>query len=540
MNFRTTLFLLVLLIGVGLYVLFTRQTSTDTRKVNPSESKLVGIEARDIDKVAITPQDGKRVVLERSGAAWRLAEPVNGAADSMQVDSLLREIADLASARQVDLKETGVESPSFRIEITDRNGKTRKLDVGNRATVGDNLYVRLDGRDKAEVVAAGIYEQLEKPYTTYRESRLIDVPQMLVTEVQITRPEGILKLRKEGSNWQIIEPKAMPADAMAVSDLLTTITSFSANSFVAEDMKEAREYQLDRPTMTIAFSIEPLATQPLTAASTGPTRPTTRGAQTVIRFGRYEDITKKNVFAAVSDQGPVVTVSATTLDSFRKTPLDLREKKVLDIDPEHVSELSLLSDRPAATQPITRPAERHETIIRRRIESAIAGPPMPATQPATAPSTAPTTQLSGTQPSTNPSTAAVTQPAAPPSKWMLVSEPRGDANETRMDALLQSLHPLKAQKFLEKSPTTQPAKTWLLRIHSEPAGGKPAGAIELHLSDLGPDSPPVATYGDLVFEVDRNLLDNLAADFAAASEPPAFPPPAAPRSPRFPRTPPRR
>ena len=52
----------------------------------------------------------------------------------------------------------------------------------------------------------------------------------------------------------------------------------------------------------------------------------------------------------------MVTVAATSLDAFRKTPLDLRDREVLDVNPDAVSRMSITKETAPATQPTTQPA----------------------------------------------------------------------------------------------------------------------------------------------------------------------------------------
>ena len=53
--------------------------------------------------------------------------------------------------------------------------------------------------------------------------------------------------------------------------------------------------------------------------------------------------------------GTLATVSATSLESFKKQPLDLRDRTVADLKGDEVSEFAVAVDRPSTTQPTTRP-----------------------------------------------------------------------------------------------------------------------------------------------------------------------------------------
>jgi hypothetical protein len=141
------------------------------------------------------------------------------------------------------------------------------------------------------------------------------------------------------------------------------------------------------------------------------------------------------------------------------------------------------------------------------------GPIVPTTQPAsvatTQPATTqPTTQVASTQPTTQP-LVPVTQPATQPaSKWFFASGGQGDAEEGQVAALLTALHPLRVDKYLEIAPTTQPAGSYTLAVHT--TDGKD---YTFRFTDPGAAGKVVGSYDDLTFEIDRSLLEKLTGDF---------------------------
>jgi hypothetical protein len=295
-------------------------------------------------------------------------------------------------------------------------------------------------------------------------------------------------------------------------------------------------------------------------ATTGPA-----GETTTIKFGRWEDVRKKDLYAIVNDTGPVVTVAGTILDSFKKTPLDLRDRDVINVDPNAVSRVAISIDKAATTQPTSQPAVKKDVVLERRSEVEQTEQPTPATKPAApapagprptnpqsrvdtpdgegavtlaafaepaatehATEAAPTTKpaaAASTRPSTQPTT--TTAPAKPQTKWLITSEPKGDANDTNVQALLDSLRPLRAEKYVEKFPTTQaaPTATYVVKINTRAWADEPAKQYEIKITDPGHDANPVGQVGDLNFEINRTLLDKITADFTPSKNPPTPPMP---------------
>src|SRR5687767_453146 len=103
MNFRTTAYLLALLLVVGtlFFVVRWRQNREPT-ETTKDERKLVDLEEKDLTKVVVTPAGGKRMVLEKSGTEWKLTEPVDAPADTFAVDSLVSGLIGLRTRDQVD------------------------------------------------------------------------------------------------------------------------------------------------------------------------------------------------------------------------------------------------------------------------------------------------------------------------------------------------------------------------------------------------------------------------------------------------------
>ncbi|HXE54789.1 MAG TPA: DUF4340 domain-containing protein, partial [Tepidisphaeraceae bacterium] len=353
MNFKTTVVLLVLLALAGIYIgvqHFVGTSNTETAVTNTN--KLVSANTDDVSKVAITHSDGSKIVLTKSGSDWKLTEPLQAPADKFAVDDLVRQLTGLQSRGHLPADQkasVGLDKPRTTVELT-ANGKTTKLAFGDQNKVGDSLYVLVDDKNEPQIVGTAVYDQLDKQADTYRSKKLTELSSAQTDEVKqlaITNGGKTIKLEKQGLNWEITEPKKMPADASAVGSILFAIADLNASDFV-QSPSDASSFGLSNASTKVWYS------------TTGPTtKPTTQPVGNTIDFGRFVSLDQKDVYARVNN-GPVATVPATTLDSFKKTALDLRDKKVVDIDPASVESFTLAVNRPATTQPTTRPADMHE------------------------------------------------------------------------------------------------------------------------------------------------------------------------------------
>jgi hypothetical protein len=499
MNFKTTIVLIVILAAVGIWLLVDQYTGNEPAKTasNSAQSTVEGkplfeVPPEQISKLTISPAQGPKVVLQKAAGKWQIESPLKAPAETWEVDGLVRDLVGLRSRGQVEANAaTGLEQPRYQIQLDSQSGKTVQFAVGDKTAIGDAMYIRLDGQKKAEVVDADAYAKLAKPLEDYRDKHLMNVSATDIKQLRVTRPgKPALVLEKEGSQWRMTQPKAMPADESAVSDLLFALSGAQAVEYVPADQAKSPGLQLDHPQATVWFSTAPPTTRPATKPATQPTG-------TTLTFGGYDTILKENVYATLAGSDTVVTLPVSTLNTFEKIPLQLRDKTVLNLDPQEVQSFTLAEDRPATTQPTTQPAVKKTITVERRPVELTLGPGAPAMHPAT---TQAMSQSATTQ--------ATTKPAE--SKWLVRGEHPAGASDQNVEKLLSALHPLKAEQFLETAPATKPVATYTLTLHTD------RGATQmLQLHEQGPTEPLIGVGDGLTFEVDRTILATLNADFSS-------------------------
>jgi hypothetical protein len=478
MNFKTTILLLIVLVGIGAYVIFTHHPgeSTDQTPQPPAAqgTKLTDLTADYVSKVSIKPASGAEIVLQKTGSDWRLTSPVAAPADTGAVSTLIGAFVDLRSTGQLTADQksaAGLDQPPYTVELADKSGKVTTIAFGSKPAFGDALDVIVNNREKPDVVSAAIYSQLEQPASTYRKTNLVSVGSDQIRQVKIERPNmPIVDLEKPGDTWELIDMRGVStakADSASIGDITSALSGLSAKEFVDEQHPLAY-FGLANPSMTVWFStsghVKIDATQP---------------AGTTILFGRPVDVTKADIYASIN--GQIVTIPNVTADAFRKSPLDLRDKTVLDVDPNTVTSVTVVADRTPETKALGPNIAPHWNITYERNQTPhIAGPPLPTTGPTAA-------------------------PAKPASHWSLVSGMRvADADDAKVDALLRIFHPLTVQKYIESAATTQPASTYDITIKAGPTRTE-----KIKITDQGGDNPLIGSYGDAIFELDRALLPKI-------------------------------
>lgn len=453
MNFKTTIILLVLLLGGLAFVYFANRepkgpekTASVDKTRDPNGSPLVDIKSGDINKLSIRTAGDQLIELVKSGEDWSLTEPLKAAADGGSVGTLLRNLTALRTRGKVPLtgdtlSASGLSKPQYTLEATTSDGKKLKLEVGNRSALGNDLYVKLNGASEGDLSTGGaLATQLEqgtqKLLTDLRDKMLVRLKSGdEVKQIAIDKDGKRLVLHDVGkgvtgmrtSEWKIVEPVSAKADASDASSLARAATGLRADSFVSASSPEIAAAEFEHPRFTVSLSTAAPSTQPAGGPASQPSGVT-------LTFGQFADLDNKQTYVRVSDTNAIAKVTLSEFDAKTlglATVEALRDRNLLEIKPAEVSRIVLKTDIPAASQPTTRQAKQTETIIQRHKQSLIIGPELPhgpATTPAKGPATSPAagpapaprsapepTSAPTTRPATGPhaASAPVVKPVAP-------------------------------------------------------------------------------------------------------------------------------
>jgi hypothetical protein len=292
MNFKTTVILLVLLVGALTFFIVANRSDEgeeDPAKVarkdaeNEKGRRLFDVAAVDVSKMVIRPGPGapagaKLVELSKADGQWQLVQPISTPADSFEGRNLVEAIADVRSTGSIDLDDanrgnTGLAKPRYVVELTDAKGKVHKLTVGDRSALG-HLYVATgDDTKTASLVTGGpLGERLgrgttDKLVAAVRDKLVVrGVGAFDAKQIEIERGAGAcgrrcrraggrkLTLHKAGADWRLVSPADVPADTAEVSDILSTLTNLRAEEFTDEATAGSSGASFDRPRATVTVS----------------------------------------------------------------------------------------------------------------------------------------------------------------------------------------------------------------------------------------------------------------------------------------------
>ena len=155
---------------------------------------------------------------------------------------------------------------------------------------------------------------------------LLNLPEDQIQNIEIKKRTGeTMLLQRSNSQWQITAPKPLRADPEAVSGMLSSLSSLSSDRTVEEKAIALDQYGLTQPVIELNI--------------TDKNRRTTR-----LRIG---DDTPAGtaVYAAIAGDPRVFALSSYKKNSFDKSPIDLRDKRLLVFDSDKVSSIELTAKK---------------------------------------------------------------------------------------------------------------------------------------------------------------------------------------------------
>jgi hypothetical protein len=234
--------LLVTLAGAALWWFELREDAKPGTGDATQTEVFAGLEQDAIEWVEIAQPDGATIRLEKRGEKWRLAQPIDFAADEFAAGGVASALADLASGSVFDpaaedaaLHPEPLESYGLTREPRVRfaaGGKTFALRLGDPTPVSGNTYVAAEGDARVFVVPSWQTSSLTKTLQELRETRLFDFEREKLRTIALSWPEGAATLEQKGDAWRLTAPLDDAADDVAVQSLISDLAGLRAEAFL--------------------------------------------------------------------------------------------------------------------------------------------------------------------------------------------------------------------------------------------------------------------------------------------------------------------
>ena len=161
----------------------------------------------------------------------------------------------------------------------------------------------------------------EREKTEGRKGRVFTVEPADVAEVDIKRSDSIVKLKREGDGWQILEPVKARGDRGPVDETVTSIVTARMDREIEADPKALGDFGLDRPAVEVTLRLKDGKQIGLTLGAKSPT-------------GVW-------VYAREAGKPAIFVVGDSVLRDTTRPVADFRDKTVLAFDQKDVTALEV-------------------------------------------------------------------------------------------------------------------------------------------------------------------------------------------------------
>ena len=322
MNWRTTLVLAAITLGVLAYLRFVEMKQPSTEEAKRQAQNVVTFDRNKINGIVIQNGDEK-IEMRRRDNRWRLETPIKDQADNSLIENLLSDLENwqkdgTISAKEVEadkskLNEYGLNKPKLRLKLI---GQDRPPEIlfGKDAALEGKMYVRLENSKETFLAGQSVKKDIDKKPEEFRDRKLTDLITAQVSRVILKTPAGEMELQKKGDHWEIVKPLRARADDQKINDLIAQITTARIQQFVADDHGDLHPYGLAEPRGAITlFTQEDKQGQ-------------------LLQIGSMPEKEKDQTYVRFASRGFVYTVPKKIDEILNTKPDDLRDRHLVRFD----------------------------------------------------------------------------------------------------------------------------------------------------------------------------------------------------------------
>lgn len=240
MSGRGSLLLAALAVGIGLFIWLWERDQPGTEQRRQVASRLLPrFDPEAIDRIVISRRDATIELLRQDGK-WRLAAPLQEAAEELTVTSLLRRLGETNASQRLDAAEIqgglaagGLDRDATRLELGG-GGTTTRLTFGTRDIGPSQRFVAVGEGGRLAVVEATVVEALEQPIERFRDHSLFDASTIDVQRISFhSLGQPTLQFeRRGGEQWWLTAPLIDAADNSLVNPLVSKLLALRIDQFL--------------------------------------------------------------------------------------------------------------------------------------------------------------------------------------------------------------------------------------------------------------------------------------------------------------------
>ena len=328
-KFLNTLIALVVLAATwGAFTYYDKHKATEKAPVESSnQEKILSLDAQHIQSIAFKPRDGEAFTCRRVGGKWTITDPRQLGVDQGNFSGVLNSLTtatvdDVAELNPANLKDFGLDRPSFTLEITtDAKPPALTLLLGDDTPTSGGVYAQISGNPRVFTLASYLKSSLEKKLFDLRDRRALtlEAEQLQKIAIQYKGTSWTLEKNPEGI-WDLALPPLVRADRFTVDGLVSQLRGLTMQTIAAEDKRKGGDYGFGSPALHLELK-------------------GSDGIQTIIVGKKEKDA--EHYFASNSALDPVFTLNSDFVTQFQKNQADLREKDLFSFSSFDVKRLEV-------------------------------------------------------------------------------------------------------------------------------------------------------------------------------------------------------
>jgi len=274
----------------------------------------------DVTAVSLVYSDHE-IVLKKSGEDWRLAKPLDAAADSTTVKNLINAIAEAEVKKTFDnasdLTQYGLDQPFAKVTVTLKDKELPTILIGKSTPVGYSAYAKKADEPKVLLTTSAFRSGMDKKVKDLRDKTILNFADKDVQRIELHGEGKDLALVQKDDHWTIERPGPYVADAATMRSFLSTLRSLRAVDFPSDQPTDLSTYGLDNPRLKVSLYLGK------------------DNAEKDLLVGK--DTTDKQIYVQGSGQPTVYTVSDWVMRDLNKNLNDFRDKTLLAFDRDKVT-----------------------------------------------------------------------------------------------------------------------------------------------------------------------------------------------------------
>jgi len=231
--------------------------------------KILALDESSISGLGIKAKGNDELTLVRNDAGkWTMTAPQRLPVDQTAMSSVISTLSSLTSERLVDDKATdlgqyGLAQPNLQVAVIEKDGKTRKLLIGDETPTGSSAFAALEGDPRIFTIPDFLKTSIDKTPNDLRDKRLLRFDLDKVSRAELLTPKNDIELSRNKDAWQILKPHPMRADGFQIQDFLRKLgdakmerSALSAGANSAEAKATAGPFASGSPIATVRITDE--------------------------------------------------------------------------------------------------------------------------------------------------------------------------------------------------------------------------------------------------------------------------------------------